>query len=282
MNQPCATRIFEGEILVDELNEEDRSALANALAVLERPSLAARLGNIVGKPVAFFGRVLPPSMVRMAQKATEVALTASLKLVLSDRVPRGGDKTGVWHKVLAATSGAMGGTFGMTGLAVELPISTAIILHAITEIAHEQGEDLGDPDTLFACLEVFALADLSHEHSLGWADYCAVRRSLTGSVAEASRYVGQRVVAEETAPALARIVSIIASRFGVAVSQKFSAQAIPIIGLLSGAAINALFMEHFQSMARVHFTMRRLERTYGKDRVAVYCDEMRLSRVGDR
>ena len=102
---------------------------------------------------------------------------------------------------------------------------------------------------------------------------------LTGSVAEASRYVGQRVVAEETAPALARMVSIIGSRFGVAVSQKFSAQAIPIIGSVSGAAINALFMEHFQSMARVHFTLRRLERTYGKDRVAAYCDEMRLSRV---
>jgi hypothetical protein len=279
MHQPCATRILDGEILLDELNEEDRSALDGALAVLERPSLAARLGNVVGKPVEFFSRVLPPSMVRMAQKAAEAALTASLKLVLSNRVPRGGDRTGVWHKLLAATSGAMGGTFGMTGLAVELPISTAIILHAITEIARQQGEDLADPDTLFACLEVFALADLSHEHSFGWSQYCAVRHSLSGSVAEASRYVGQRVVAEETAPALARIVSGIASRFGVAVSQKFSAQAIPIIGSVSGAAINALFMEHFQSMARVHFTMRRLERTYGKDRVAAYCDERRLSSV---
>jgi hypothetical protein len=279
MHQPCATRIFDGDILVDELNEEDRCALDNALAVLERPTLTARLGNVVGKPVEFFGRVLPASMVRMAQKAAEAALTASLKLVLSDRVPRGGDKTGVWHKVLAATSGAMGGTFGITGLAMELPISTAIILHAITEIAREQGEDLRDPDTLFACLEVFALADLSHEHSFGWQQYCAVRHSLSGSVAEASRYVGQRVVAEETAPALARIVSSIASRFGVAVSQKFSAQAIPIIGSVSGAAINALFMEHFQSMARVHFTMRRLERTYGKDRVAAYCDDKRISRA---
>src|SRR5215467_8323419 len=248
MNQPCATRIFEGEILVDELNEEDRSALDNALVVLERPSLAARLGNVVGRPVEFFGRVLPAPMVRTAQKAAEAALTASLKLVLSDRVPRGGDKTGIWHKVLAATSGAMGGTFGMAGLAVELPISTAIILHAITEIAHEQGEDLGDPDTLFACLEVFALANLSHERPFGWAEYCAVRRSLTGSVAEASRYVGQRVVAEETAPALARIVSTIASRFGVAVSQKFSAQAFPFFVLLRIGGTNTLIILPYETM----------------------------------
>jgi hypothetical protein len=280
MHQPCAPRIFEGDILVDELNEEDRSALDNAMAVLERPTLAARLGHIVGKPVEFFSRMLPDTMVRMAQKAAEAALIASLKLVLSDRVPRGGDKTGVWHKLLAVTSGAMGGTFGMTGLAVELPISTAIILHAITEIAREHGEDLGDPDTLFACLEVFALADLSHEPSFGRSQYYAVRHQLSGSLAEASRYVGQRVVAEETASALVRMTSSIASRFGVAVSQKFSAQALPLIGSVSGAAINALFMEHFQSLARVHFTIRRLERTYGKDRIAAYCDERLLSRAG--
>jgi len=275
MHQPCALRIFEGDILVDELDDEDRSALRDALAALERPSLALRFGAIVGKPVEVFGRVFPPAMVRTAQKAAEVALTAALRLVLSERVPRGGDRTGLWHKLFAATSGAMGGTFGMTGLVVELPISTAIMLHAITEIAREQGEDLKDPDALFACLEVFALADLSHEQPFGWSRYCAVRRSLTGSIAEASRYVSQRVVAEETAPVLARIVSAVASRFGVAVSQKFSAQAIPIIGSISGAAINAAFMEHFQSMARAHFTMRRLERTYGKDLVAVCCDEMR-------
>lgn len=279
MNQPCATRIFEGEILVDELSDEDRSALYNALTALEHPSLAVRFGNIVGKPVEFFGRLLPDSVIRVAQKAAQAALTVSLKLALSDRIPRGGDKTGVWHRVLAATSGAMGGTFGMAGLAVELPISTAIILHAITEIARGQGEDLRDPDTLFACLEVFALAELSHERQFGWSGYRAVRHSLAGSVAEASRYVGQRVIAEESAPALARAVSTIASRFGIAVSQKFSAQAIPIIGSLSGAAINAVFMEHFQSMARVHFTVRRLERTYGKDRVADCCDAIRLSRA---
>jgi hypothetical protein len=59
----------------------------------------------------------------------------------------------------------------------------------------------------------------------------------------------------------------IASRFGVVVSQKIAASAVPILGALGGAAVNAAFLEHFRAVARAHFTMRRLERTYGPDLV---------------
>ena len=57
----------------------------------------------------------------------------------------------------------------------------------------------------------------------------------------------------------------IASRFGVVVTQKAAAQAIPIIGALGGAAVNYAFIDHFQEIARAHFTVRRLERRYSKD-----------------
>jgi hypothetical protein len=33
---------------------------------------------------------------------------------------------------------------------------------------------------------------------------------------------------------------------------------------LGGAAVNYAFIEHFQEVARGHFTVRRLERVYGK------------------
>jgi hypothetical protein len=49
------------------------------------------------------------------------------------------------------------------------------------------------------------------------------------------------------------------------VTQKVAAQALPVIGALGGAAVNYAFMEHFQDVARGHFTVRRLERTYGKE-----------------
>jgi hypothetical protein len=57
-------------------------------------------------------------------------------------------------------------------------------------------------------------------------------------------------------------MSQFAARFGFVVSQKAAAQAVPIIGAVSGAAINLAFTEHFQTMARGHFVMRRLERVY--------------------
>jgi hypothetical protein len=62
----------------------------------------------------------------------------------------------------------------------------------------------------------------------------------------------------------------IASRFGVVLSQKVAAQAVAVVAL-GGAAINLAFTEHFQDVARGHFTVRRLERVYGADIVRVEC-----------
>ena len=42
-----------------------------------------------------------------------------------------------------------------------------------------------------------------------------------------------------------------------------AAQAVPLIGAVGGAAVNLAFTEHFQSLAKGHFTVRRLERAYG-------------------
>jgi hypothetical protein len=46
-------------------------------------------------------------------------------------------------------------------------------------------------------------------------------------------------------------------------TQKFAAQALPLVGALGGASVNYVFIEHFQDMAQ--FTVRKLERAYGKD-----------------
>ena len=61
---------------------------------------------------------------------------------------------------------------------------------------------------------------------------------------------------------LARFVARVAKYFGVQASQKLAAQAVPAIGAAGGAAINALFMGHFPTLARGHFIVRRLERKY--------------------
>ena len=62
---------------------------------------------------------------------------------------------------------------------------------------------------------------------------------------------------------MTRLISTIASRFGVAVSEKAAAQAIPVVGAIGGGLINVLFMDHFQNTAEAHFCVRQLERAYG-------------------
>lgn len=56
------------------------------------------------------------------------------------------------------------------------------------------------------------------------------------------------------------------------VTQKVAAQALPVVGALGGAAVNYAFIEHFQDVARGHFTIRRLERVYGKDKIRTEYD----------
>jgi hypothetical protein len=92
-----------------------------------------------------------------------------------------------------------------------------------------------------------------------------VRGMLAKSVTQAARFIVERSVIEEGSPILVRFITQVASRFGLVVTQKLAAQAIPLVGALGGAAVNHAFIEHFQDMARGHFIVRRLERAYGKE-----------------
>lgn len=58
-------------------------------------------------------------------------------------------------------------------------------------------------------------------------------------------------------------MSEILPRFGLVVFDKVAAGAVPILGAVGGATVNVIFMDHFQRIARGHFTQRRLERGQG-------------------
>src|SRR5207245_2296223 len=88
------------------------------------------------------------------------------------------------HLGLACTSGAIGGAFGLPALAVELPITTTIMLRAIAAIAREEGDDLADPRTGLACLEVFALGASAPNREAAESDYFTVRDLLAQGVVE--------------------------------------------------------------------------------------------------
>ena len=86
---------------------------------------------------------------------------------------------------------------------------------------------------------------------------------LATSVTEAARFIAKRGVIKEGGPVLVRFITQVASRFGVMVTQRRGADLL-VVGAPGGAAVNYAFIEHFQEVARGHFTVRRLERVYGK------------------
>ena len=247
------------------MTPDDLASLQRAVQSLEHPSLAARLTNMVGKPIELIGYALPASASDAISAATSKALEVALNVALGTihRAPHAGSR--LFHKALATASGAAGGAFGLISLPIELPVSTIIMLRSIAEIARSEGEDLSDPEAALSCVQVFALGGRSDSDDASESGYFAVRGILAKSVTEAARFVTQRGVIKEGAPVLVRFLTQVASRFGVVVTDKVAAQAFPIVGALGGAAVNYAFIEHFQDMARGHFTVRRLERAYGKD-----------------
>lgn len=119
------------------------------------------------------------------------------------------------------------------------------------------------------------MGGLKGEANVAESGYFAVRGLLAKSVAEAARFIAERGVLAEGAPVVVRLIALIASRFGVVVTQKLAAQALPVIGALGGAVVNYAFIDHFQEIGRAHFVVRKLERHYGKDSVRAAYEQLR-------
>ena len=81
--------------------------------------------------------------------------------------------------------------------------------------------------------------------------------------ADAAGSLLERGGANLSTPVVNSLVSAVAARFGVVVSERSVASALPVLGALGGATVNMIFMNHFLRVAHGHFAVRRLERLYG-------------------
>jgi hypothetical protein len=265
------------------MSNADRAILSAAVTQLEHTGLARKLAAVVGMPVEKLLGWLPDTIQSQINGLTEEALAKALGVAmktLDEKSPR--EPWNLSHKVAVTLSGVTGGMFGAPALVVELPITTVIILRSIADIARSKGEDLSNPATRLACLEVFALGsgekrspkqellvgseEAKKEDEYLRATYFVARAAMAQQVTAAAEILTRGSTAASSS-ALTRLISKIASRFGIAVSEKAAAQAVPIVGAVGGGLINALFMDHFQNTAEAHFNIRRLERTYGYDAV---------------
>ncbi|KUJ83431.1 EcsC family protein [Microbulbifer flavimaris] len=242
--------------------------LHRAHALLENPGLTARLSHLLGAPIEGAVQRLPRRFRAGAIKASEVALGRAARVALGTLADRPGISTApLPGRLLVATSGGVGGAFGLAGLSVELPVSTTLMLRDIGAIARSEGESPRAPATRLACLQVFALGGPVPTDDAAESGYYAARLALAKAVTEALQHVGANRVLDASGPALVRLLTQVAQRFGVQVTQKLAAQTLPLIGAAGGATVNTLFMQHFQQMARGHFIVRRLERSYGAEPV---------------
>lgn len=263
------------------LESEDLQNLALAVELLEHPGLAARLTGAIGMPIEKALTLLPEGWAGAVHEATRAAIERALRVAVATlRRDSPGRSAETAHKLMSGVSGAVGGFFGVPALVVELPVSTAIMLRSIAAIARAEGEDLDALPVQLACLEVFALGGRSLRDDATETGYYAVRAGLANAVSDAARYLARYGLATENAPVVVRLVQKVAARFGVAVSGKVAAQAVPIAGALGGASVNLMFIDHFQDVARGHFIVRRLERRYGKDMIRAQYERLRSESRG--
>ena len=235
---------------------EAQAELDAALAHLTKGAgLLHRMATMVGGALGGIGRVagvwgmralsIAPSLSKSGISLSAIAQTAlsrAFDLAILHLDSSGPRSAGHVARATVIASGAAGGAAGLLGFAPDAALTTLTIMRRIAVIAQENGEDLSGEAGRRACLEVFAL----HTDSEG--GYYQTRLLLQGG------------------PML-RLLTETASRYGIQLGQKLAAQAVPIAGAVCGAAINALFLRHYEGIAQAHFTIRRLERAFGTERV---------------
>ena len=253
------------------LSKTDLEDLKRAKEILENPGLAAKLTSMLGSPIEKGMKMLPARWQKTVHKTTEAALMKALSVaVASLGEGTGGASRDRLHQFAVAASGAAGGAFGLAALSWELPVSTTVMLRSIAAIAASEGENPKHIDTKLACLEVFGLGSTRDKSDdAAESGYFAARAALATAMGEAAKHLAQKGLSKSGAPALVRLIALIGSRFGVVVSEKAAAQAIPIIGAAGGAMINTVFIGHYQEMARGHFIVRRLEKIHGAEPVRI-------------
>lgn len=222
--------------------DRDIAALARAAKRANGPLMALvnKLGGSVEQQLA----LLPPSLRAEVERVTSAALMAAHGLA-----GFGGEAGGRGTMMAVMATGAAGGAGGLVTSIAELPVTITVILRAIRAEAVKAGFDPNEPGVRAACLEVFAAGSpLAADDGVN-TSFLSARLTLTG-------------------PALQGVIATVAPRLAAALGQKLAAQAVPVLGAVSGAALNAAFLRYYREVARIRFALMRLAVQHGGAAVA--------------
>lgn len=260
-----------------ELPRDVIDEIKYAKDILENPGLFIQIANYVGKHIEYGMKMLPAKVERILEKVVNKSLNKALRIAIytmNTSIKRK-KPSRWWHRSAVIVTGGAAGFFSIGFLAVELPISTGIMLRSIADHARSQGHDLNDMKIRLECLSVFALGGNSKSDDMTETSYYATRTMLAKEMAKVAEYLaakagteGATSIAEKAAaPIVAKFIEMITARFSPVVAEKLAAMIVPVLGALGGAIINTLFINHFQKMAEGHFIIKRLESVHGENKV---------------
>ena len=252
-------------------NQQDYKDLKMAAELLTTPSITAQISNIVGSPFEKIVEKLPTKIRNSIQEAVSSALHKAINGAVKTMDNKPTKSSTIKHKLMAAGSGALGGVFGAPALVLEIPISTTIIMRAVADIARSEGFDVNDMETKRMCLEVFSLGGITKADDGSDTGYYFTRVALNEVMKSFNKELGKIIAKEgivkgfspaQVGGVMAKLVEAVATKFGIVITGKIASQIVPVVGAVTGATINSLFVDYYQDMALGHFTIKRLEKKY--------------------
>lgn len=237
--------------------------LADEIAALSRRHRRANgpvmsLLNRVGGGLEKQLDLLPASLRSQVGKATEQALMQAW-IVADQGAKRLPDPGRRGTMAAAVVTGAAGGAGGIATSLAELPVTVTMILHAIRAEAVAAGLDPADPAIRAEALQVLAAGSpIAGDDGIDTA-FLSAKLTLTG-------------------PALQAMIASVAPKLAAALTQKLAAQAVPLLGAVSGAALNAAYLGYYREIAAIRFALLRLGQQYGETEVLAAFREMTSQR----
>ncbi|MCA0388128.1 MAG: EcsC family protein [Bacteroidetes bacterium] len=265
-------KLFSAEMSYDDFLE-----LEKCVEIIEKPSFFIKVSNFIGSPIEKLVEKLPEGSRNKITDITNDALLKGTNLAVKtleyveSNTEHDSKKI---HKLVASVLGGGAGLFGFTALAIELPLTTTVMLRSIAEIAKMNGEDMSSLETRLNCVQVFAFGSKNKADDAMNSSYYAIRILLSREIAALAGRLEAHFAGELASGILGKFLGKITERFSQNVLIKFVGQATPIIGAAGGASINYLFTEFYQQIATAHFTIRRLERKYSPELIEAEYDRI--------
>lgn len=271
------------------VNEEDLKILKQSVYLLESPALITQITNAISEFGAKFIPEIPNGAKNKIVGIAESALHSVFDIANSTMEDLQQDSSPWFHKIAVAASGGAGGLFGLPAILVELPVSTTIMMRSILDIARAEGFSLKEPTTKEECIKVFALegnkSDKDDNAESGYytsrlaldritqfaiqsaneAAAKAAAQAATKAAEQAAVNTANKATEKTAGDVIIKLIQTVASKFGVTLEAQAAAKLVPVLGAVTGATLNTLFINHYQNMAKGHFAVLKLEKKYSQE-----------------